>query len=183
MLRICVFCGSKTGEDPSYAEGARSLGREMADRGVGLVYGGGGIGLMGVVTDAVLEAGGDVIGVIPDGLAIDEVMHSGVDDMRVVPDMHLRKAEMHELADAYIALPGGVGTFEELFEVLAWRQLKIHSRPIGVLDMGGFFDPFRQLIELSISEGFMAPRNRHLFIRETDPVILLDRLLATIEAV
>ena len=124
-----------------------------------------------------------MIGVIPDGLAIDEVMHSGVDDMRVVPDMHLRKAEMHELADAYIALPGGVGTFEELFEVLAWRQLKIHSRPIGVLDLGGFFDPFRQVIELSISEGFMAPRTRHLFIRETDPVVLLDRLLATIEAV
>lgn len=183
MQRICVFCGSRTGDDPSYAKMAGDLGRGMADRGVGLVYGGGGIGLMGVVADAVLEAGGDVIGVIPDGLAVDEVMHSGVADMRVVPDMHVRKAQMHELADAYIALPGGVGTFEELFEVLAWRQLKIHSRPIGVLDMGGFFEPFHQVIELSINEGFMAPGNRQLFIRETDPLVLLERLLEAIDAV
>ncbi|GIS60334.1 MAG: hypothetical protein CM1200mP2_25590 [Planctomycetaceae bacterium] len=113
---------------------------------------------------------------IPDGLAVEEVMHQQVADMRVVPDMHRRKAEMHELSDAYIALPGGVGTFEELFEVLAWRQLKIHGKPIGVLDVRGFFEPFREAIERSVTEGFMKPKNRQLFVTETDPAVLLDQL-------
>ena len=183
MVRVCVFCGSKTGSDSEYAETARCLGREMVSRGVGLVYGGGGIGLMGVVADAVLEAGGEVIGVIPDGLAVEEVMHQQVADMRVVPDMHRRKAEMHELSDAYIALPGGVGTFEELFEVLAWRQLKIHRKPIGVLDVRGFFGPFLETIEKSVMEGFMKPKNRQLFVTETDPAVLLEQLLGMAGAV
>jgi len=183
VRRICVFCGSKTGSDPLYAEMAQVLGRRMAELGVGLVYGGGGIGLMGVVADSVLQAGGEVIGVIPDGLAVEEVMHLGVADMRVVPDMHHRKSLMHELSDAYIAMPGGVGTFEELFEVLAWRQLKIHSSPIGVLDVRGFFGPFLQTIETSVSEGFMTEKNRRLFVLETDPSLLLDRLLEMVEAV
>ena len=183
MVRVCVFCGSKAGNDSEYAETARCLGREMVSRGVGLVYGGGGIGLMGVVADAVLEAGGEVIGVIPDGLAVEEVMHQQVADMRVVPDMPRRKAQMHELSDAYIALPGGVGTFEELFEVLAWRQLKIHRKPIGVLDVRGFFGPFLETIERSVVEGFMKPKNRQLFVTETDPAVLLDQLLGMAEAV
>lgn len=164
-------------------ETARVLGRRMAELGVGLVYGGGGIGLMGVVADAVLESGGEVIGVIPDGLAVDEVMHPAVTEMRIVSDMHVRKAQMHALADAYIALPGGVGTFEELFEVLAWRQLKIHATPVGVLDVQGFFGPFLQLIETSVSEGFMTPANRNLFVLDDDPAVLLDRVLEMAEAI
>ena len=183
MRRVCVFCGSKTGNDPEYAEVARVLGQRMAELGVGLVYGGGGIGLMGIMADSVLQAGGEVIGVIPDGLAVDEVMHPGVADMRVVSDMHLRKAQMHELADAFIALPGGVGTFEELFEVLAWRQLKIHSSPIGVLDVRNFFAPFLETIETSVSEGFMTSKSQRLFVLEDDPAVLLDRLLEMVEAV
>ncbi|HAB10128.1 MAG TPA: TIGR00730 family Rossman fold protein [Planctomycetaceae bacterium] len=183
MVRVCVFCGSKTGSDSEYAQTAQRLGQEIASRGVGLVYGGGGIGLMGVVADSVLESGGEVIGVIPDGLAVEEVMHQHVADMRIVADMHQRKAQMHELSDAYIALPGGVGTFEELFEVLAWRQLKIHAKPIGVLDIRGFFGPFLETIECSVSEGFMNPRNRQLFVTETDPAVLLDQLLEMVATV
>jgi len=181
--RVCVFCGSQTGVDPEFAATARVLGKELASRNVGLVYGGGSIGLMGVVADSVLESGGEVIGVIPDGLAVEEVMHQHVADMRVVPDMHRRKAQMHELADAYIALPGGVGTFEELFEVLAWRQLKIHAKPIGVLDIRGFFDPFLETIERSVEEGFMKPENRQLFVTDTEPQVLLERLLKMVAAV
>jgi len=183
VRRICVFCGSKAGEDPEYAQVAGMLGRVLADRGIGLVYGGGGIGLMGVVADSVLESGGEVIGVIPEGLAVREVMHQGVTDMRVVPDMHRRKAQMHELSDAYIAMPGGVGTFEELFEVLAWRQLRLHAKPIGVLDVRDFFGPFVATIERSVSEGFLSGGcRRSLFVRETDPARLLDSLLQLIEA-
>ena len=183
VARVCVFCGSQTGVDPEFAETARLLGQEMVSRDVGLVYGGGSIGLMGALADSVLECGGEVIGVIPDGLAVEEVMHQHVVDMRIVPDMHRRKAQMHELADAYIALPGGVGTFEELFEVLAWRQLKIHAKPIGVLDIRGFFEPFLETIERSVVEGFMKPKNRRLFMTETDPQVLLERLLEMVAAV
>ncbi len=183
VRRICVFCGSKAGGDPEYAEVAGMLGRVLADRGVGLVYGGGGIGLMGVVADSVLESGGEVIGVIPEGLAVREVMHQGVTDMRVVPDMHCRKAQMHELSDGYIAMPGGVGTFEELFEVLAWRQLRLHANPIGVLDVRDFFGPFMATIERSVSEGFLSDGcRRSMFVRETDPARLLESLLQLIEA-
>tara|TARA_B100000029_G_scaffold434808_1_gene448433 strand:- start:210 stop:761 length:552 start_codon:yes stop_codon:yes gene_type:complete len=183
VQRICVFCGSQTGNEPVYADVAARVGRELAARGIGLVYGGGGIGLMGIVADAVLEAGGEVIGVIPDGLAVQEVMHHGVLDMRVVAGMHERKALMHSLSDAYLALPGGVGTYEELFEVLAWRQLKIHAKPIGVLDVAGFFEPFVQVIEMSVVEGFMKPKNRQLFVHGTEPAELLDSLTAAMEAV
>lgn len=183
MRRICVFCGSKSGADPEYVEVAGMLGRVLADRGIGLVYGGGGIGLMGVVADSVLESGGEVIGVIPEALAVREVMHQGVTDMRVVPDMHCRKAQMHELSDAYIAMPGGVGTFEELFEVLAWRQLRLHAKPIGVLDVRDFFGPFVATIERSVSEGFLSSGcRRSMFVRETDPARLLGSLLQLIEA-
>jgi len=183
VRRICVFCGSKAGEDPEYAEVAGMLGRVLADRGVGLVYGGGGIGLMGVVADSVLESGGEVIGVIPEGLAVREVIHQGVTDMRVVPDMHSRKAQMHELSDGYIAMPGGVGTFEELFEVLAWRQLRLHAKPIGVLDVRDFFGPFVATIERSVSEGFLSSDcRRSMFVRETDPARLLELLLQLTEA-
>ncbi|MBQ18044.1 MAG: TIGR00730 family Rossman fold protein [Planctomycetaceae bacterium] len=178
MVRLCVFCGSKTGSHAEFIDGAETIGRELVSRQVGLVYGGGGIGLMGVLSDAVLEAGGDVIGVIPEGLAIDEVMHQGVADMRVVSDMHRRKALMHDLSDAYLALPGGVGTYEELFEVLAWRQLRIHNKPIGLLDTRGYFQPFLETIERAVEDGFLNRRNRELFVVSDDPAMLLDELMA-----
>ena len=174
MVRLCVFCGSHA----EFIDGAETIGRELVSRQLGLVYGGGGIGLMGVLSDAVLEAGGDVIGVIPEGLAIDEVMHQGVADMRVVSDMHRRKALMHDLSDAYLALPGGVGTYEELFEVLAWRQLRIHNKPIGLLDTRGYFQPFLETIERAVEDGFLNRRNRELFVVSDDPAMLLDELMA-----
>ena len=132
MQRICVFCGSKTGDDPRYVELAAELGRLMTKRGIGLVFGGGSVGLMGVVADAVLDAGGEVIGVIPERLATIELLHSRVSDMRVVDGMHARKALMAELSDGFIALPGGLGTFEELFEVVTWSQLRFHRKNVGL---------------------------------------------------
>ncbi len=178
MVRLCVFCGSKTGAHADFNSGAERIGRELVSRRIGLVYGGGGIGLMGVLSDVVLEAGGDVIGVIPEGLATAEVMHQGVADMRVVADMHCRKAMMHDLADAYLALPGGVGTYEELLEVLAWRQLKIHNKPIGLLDTRGYFQPFLEVIERAVSEEFLERRVGDLLVVSDDPVELLDELMA-----
>ena len=176
--RVCVFCGSRTGDDPLFHTVAEELGRELVAREIGLVYGGGGIGLMGGIADAVLAAEGEVIGVIPEGLAQPEVMHAGVSDMRVVTDMHERKALMHTLCGAYIALPGGVGTYEELFEVVAWRQLKIHDKPIGLLDTRGYFQDFDAMIDRCIEEGFLKEKGRDLTVRESDPRLLLDRLLS-----
>ena len=176
--RVCVFCGSRKGDDPLYHTAAAALGRELAARQIGLVYGGGGIGLMGIIADAVLEARGEVIGVIPRDLALAEVMHAGVSDMRIVEDMHQRKGLMHQLSDAYIALPGGVGTYEELFEVVAWRQLKIHDKPIGLLDTRGYFEDFDSLIERCITEGFLKDQGRALTVREPDPRLLLEILLS-----
>ena len=166
MKRVCVFCGSSEGRDPRYREAAEPVGRSLARRGLGLVYGGGGIGLMRVVADAVLDHGGSVIGVIPHGLAAREVAHRGVSEMRVVPSMHARKALMAELADAFLTLPGGFGTFEELFESVTWAQLGIHRKPLGLLNVAGYFDPLVQLVEHAVAEGFVpagqpeAPRGR-----------------------
>lgn len=162
MASICVFCGSRSGSDAIHVGAATALGRILALRGDTLIYGGGSTGLMGAIADEMLRHGADVVGVIPEALANVELMHTGVSDMRVVPNMHVRKATMHELADAYIALPGGFGTMEELFEVLCWAQLKFHAAPIAVLNPDGYYDGLITLINSMISEQFLDPVYRRL---------------------
>ncbi|GAC1504160.1 MAG: hypothetical protein NVS1B3_00270 [Candidatus Dormibacteraceae bacterium] len=177
-MRLTVFCGSSTGRSPTYAEAARGLGREMVRRGVGLVYGGAGVGLMGVLADTVLEGGGEVIGVIPQNLVAREIGHTGVTDLRVVESMHERKALMAELGDAFVALPGGVGTLDELFEAWTWAQLGLHLKPCAVLNVNGYFDSLLQLIEHTVREGFMRPEYGRTLIAEREPGALLDRVAA-----
>lgn len=176
MQRICVFCGSKAGTDDIYRQATVELGTLLAQRGYGLVYGGGSVGLMGIVADAVLAAGSDVIGVLPEKLATRELRHIGVQDMRVVPNMHARKALMAELSDGFIALPGGLGTFEELFEIVTWAQLGFHRKNVGLLNVGGYYDPLVRLIDHAIQEGFVKSKNRELFVIEERPAQLLDAL-------
>ena len=176
MPRICVFCGSKVGLDPRYRQAAAELGRCLAGKGYGLVFGGGSVGLMGVIADAVLEVDGEVIGVIPESLATKELLHPRVPDMRRVRNMHDRKALMAELSDGFIALPGGLGTFEELFEVITWAQLGFHEKNIGLLNVGGYFDPLVRLIDHAILEGFVNPQNRELILVEECPEKLLQRM-------
>jgi uncharacterized protein (TIGR00730 family) len=173
---VCVFCGSKVGEKAEYRAAAVAVGRELAARGWGLVYGGGSVGLMGVVADAVLEGGGEVIGVIPEALATKELLHAGVQPMHVTPGMHARKQLMADHADAFLALPGGFGTFEELFEIVTWSQLGLHAKPIGLLNTAGFYVPLVSLIEHAIAEGFIRPAHRDLLVVSDDPADLLDRL-------
>jgi uncharacterized protein (TIGR00730 family) len=175
---VCVFCGSSPGRDPRYAAQAAVLARELAARGIGVVFGGGSVGLMGVLADHVLAAGGRVTGVIPHGLAARELAHRGVADMRVVPTMHARKALMAELADGFVALPGGIGTFEELLEIATWGQLGIHRKPVGVLNVGGYYDPLVALLDHAADAGFVSDQNRRLFVVDDDPARLLDRLAA-----
>lgn len=176
MKRICVFCGSKVGSTGLYREAARQLGRLMVERGLGLVYGGGSVGLMGVIADTVLAAGGEVIGVIPEMLATKELLHTGVRQMHVMASMHARKARMAELADAFIAMPGGFGTFEELLEMITWSQLGIHRKPVGLLNVAGYFDPLVQFIDHAISEGFIKPKHRQLIVVADQPAALLDQV-------
>jgi uncharacterized protein (TIGR00730 family) len=176
VRRVCVFCGSSPGRDPSYAAQAAVLARELVGRGIGLVFGGGSVGLMGVLADHALAAGGQVTGVIPHGLAARELAHRGVVDMRVVPTMHARKALMAELADGFVALPGGLGTFEELLEIGTWGQLGIHRKPIGLLNVAGYYDPLVTLVDHAAAAGFVSERNRGLFVVEKDAARLLDRL-------
>lgn len=178
MRSVCVFCGSSPGRDPRYAAQAAVLARELAARGIGVVFGGGSVGLMGVLADHVLAAGGRVTGVIPHGLAARELAHRGVADMRVVPTMHARKALMAELADGFVALPGGIGTFEELLEIATWGQLGIHRKPVGVLNVGGYYDPLVALLDHAADAGFVSDQNRRLFVVDDDPARLLDRLAA-----
>ena len=175
MRRICVFCGSKSGTSPRHAETARLLGEALVRRGLGLVYGGGNIGLMGVLADAVLAAGGNVIGVIPRFLMDREFGHPGVSELLVVESMHERKAVMAERADAFVALPGGFGTADELFEILTWRQLHLHDKPIGLLNAGGFFDPLLAWLDTMVREGFVKQYNRNLIVVADDVDQLLDR--------
>ena len=176
MSRICVFCGSKTGERPLYADVAGRLGRRLASRGYDLVYGGGATGLMGVVADSILEAGGQAIGVIPRSMATREVAHPGLTRMHVVGTMHERKAMMAELSDAFIALPGGYGTFEELLETITWAQLGIHRKPVGLLNAGGYFNPLVEMFDRAVQEGFVRPRYRSLCRVGADVDELLSEL-------
>ena len=172
--RICVFCGSRPGSRPEYTEQARRLGELLATRNIGLVYGGGSVGLMGVVADAVMRAGGDVTGIIPEALATKELAHRRLTDLRVVDSMHERKALMAELSDAVIALPGGFGTFEELFEMITWSQLGLHRKPVGILNVAGFYDGLLALVDHAIDEGFIPPEHRGLILTADRPDELVD---------
>jgi uncharacterized protein (TIGR00730 family) len=176
IRRVCVFCGSKMGVSPEFREAAAALGDELVRRGLGLVFGGGSVGLMGVLADAVLDGGGEVIGVIPDALATKELLHVRVPDMRRVRDMHERKALMAELADAFIALPGGFGTFEELFEIVTWAQLGFHRKNVGLLNVEGYFDRLVELVDHAIQSGFIVAAHRDLIVVEREPAALLQRL-------
>src|SRR5215468_1481507 len=163
IASVCVYCGSSVGANPRHAEAARQLGAELAAHGIRLVYGGGRIGLMGVVADAVLAGGGQVIGVIPEHLQVEERGHRGVTELRVVASMHERKNLMFELSDAFVILPGGFGTLDEAFEMLTWRQLRLHDKPILFLNIDGYWTPFDKLVDHFIAEGFVRKNNRRLF--------------------
>jgi uncharacterized protein (TIGR00730 family) len=176
VRRICVFCGSSPGRDPRHAAEARALARELVSRGIGVVFGGGSVGLMGVLADEVLAGGGSVTGVIPHGLAARELAHRGVADMRVVPTMHARKALMARLADGFVALPGGIGTLEELFEMVTWSQLGIHRKPVGVLNVAGYYDPLVSLLDHAVAGGFVPAQSRGLVVVDEEPARLLDRM-------
>lgn len=175
MRRICVFTGSNYGNRPEYRRAAAALGGELARRGLGLVYGGASVGLMGVVADAALAQGGEVIGVIPRGLFKREVAHRGLTQLHEVGSMHERKALMADLSDGFIALPGGLGTFDELFEIISWAQLGLHGKPIGLLDETGYFTPLLALIRHATDEGFIMPVHAGIVMREASPARLLDR--------
>ncbi len=177
LRRVCVFCGSSSGRSPAYAEAARALGRLLAERGIELVFGGGRVGLMGTLADEVLAHGGRAIGVIPRGLFVREVGHQGLSALHVVDSMHERKALMAELSDAFVALPGGFGTFEELCEAITWVQLGIHAKPCALLDVQDYWEPLAQLFDAAVKEGFVQPHFRALVLRESDP----HRLLAALE--
>jgi uncharacterized protein (TIGR00730 family) len=173
---LCVFCGSHAGHSPEYAEAARALGRALVLRGIGLVYGAGSGGLMGVLADTVLAGGGCAVGVIPTFLATAELMHRGLTETHVVGTMHARKALMAELSDAFVALPGGYGTMEEVLEAITWQQLRIHEKPVGLLDVGGFFRPLVSQLDHCEKEGFLASAERRRLVVDADPDRLLARL-------
>jgi uncharacterized protein (TIGR00730 family) len=176
MTTLCVFCGSRGGGRPVYAEAARWLGTALVARGMDLVYGGGHVGLMGVVADAVLAAGGRAAGVIVQSLVDRELAHTGLTELLVVETMHQRKALMAERADAFIALPGGYGTGDELFEILTWAQLGFHARPIGLLNTAGYFDPLLAWLDHMVREDFLRPNHRELVLVADDANRLLERL-------
>jgi uncharacterized protein (TIGR00730 family) len=178
LRRVCVFCGSKHGARQEYTEAARAMGVALASAGIGLVYGGGRVGLMGVVADAVLEAGGEAIGVIPEHMSDREIAHYDLTELRVVDSMHERKALMYELSDGFVALPGGLGTLEELFEITTWSQLGLHAKPTGLLDVAGFYTPLVRFLDQLVTEGFVAERHRRLLRVADKPAPLLERLAA-----
>lgn len=167
MRRICVFCGSSSGLRPSYTHAAEEIGRYLATSGITLVFGGGKVGLMGAMADAALKAGGEVIGVIPEHLMAREVGHNGLTKMHVVGSMHERKALMSDLSDAFIALPGGFGTFEEFCEVLTWSQLGLHQKPCGLLNVDEYYSPLLQMFDHAVTEGFLKAENRRIVLSHT----------------
>ena len=178
LRSVCVFCASSPGTDPAITEATSTLGRLLAERDIELVYGGGAVGLMGLIADTVLDAGGHVTGVIPGGLFGAEVGHTGLTRLEEVATMHERKARMYELSDAFIALPGGFGTLEELAEVLTWNQIGLLSKPVGVLDVGGFWQPLLTLLDGMVDLHILKGKNRALLLDDPDPARLLDRLTA-----
>jgi uncharacterized protein (TIGR00730 family) len=182
LRRLCVYCGSSLGARARYAESAAALGRLVAARGIGLVYGAGNLGLMGTAADAALAAGGEVVGVIPRALVDLELAHQRLTDLRIVDSMHQRKAMMAELSDGFLALPGGIGTLEELGEILTWRQLEIHTKPIGLLDVDGYWRDLLRFLDHAVSEGFVRQAHRDALLVDDDPARLLDRLAAEADA-
>jgi uncharacterized protein (TIGR00730 family) len=178
LKRVCVFCGAQPGHDPAQAELARALGREIAARELGLVYGGGKVGLMGIVADAALQDGAEVIGVIPEALMDRELGHGGCTELRVVPSMHVRKAEMSDLSDGFVVLPGGIGTLEEAVEIQSWAQLGIHGKGLVFLDVDGYWDPFFALLARMEQGGFVRAQHAGLALRASSPTEALDALAA-----
>jgi len=176
MRRLCIFCGSSPGRNGAYTDAAKRLAQAMAGRGIGLVYGGGSVGVMGAVADAMAAAGGEVIGVIPEFLQRREVAHEGVSDLRVVATMHERKALMADLSDGFVALPGGIGTMEEFFEVWTWTQLGAHAKPCALLNVEGYFDKLLGFLDHMVEERFLAPTHRGIVFVEQEPETLLDRI-------
>jgi uncharacterized protein (TIGR00730 family) len=176
MHRVCVFCGSSLGDRPDYTEAARRLGTALAARGLGLVFGAGHVGLMGALADAVLAAGGEAIGVIPQALVDRELAHRGLTQLRIVQTMHQRKALMADLADGFIALPGGFGTCDELFEILTWAQLGMHHKPIGLVNVAGYFEGLLTWLDHLVTERFVRPNHRRLLLQASEPEALLDLL-------
>jgi len=176
IRRICIFCGSSTGLRPDYREAAEAIAIHLATRRIDVVFGGGCVGLMGVVADTALAHGGHVIGVIPNALVAREIAHRGLPDLRIVSSMHERKALMANLSDAFIALPGGFGTFEEFCEVVTWTQLGLHRKPCGLLNVAGYYDPLVALFDRAVADGFIKPENRGIVVTESDPEALLNRL-------
>ncbi|OLF19579.1 LOG family protein [Actinophytocola xanthii] len=181
-MRICVFCGSSAGKGPGYLAAAEAVGATLAARGIGLVYGGASVGTMGAVADAALAAGGEVVGVIPQSLVDREVAHHGLTELHVVADLHERKAKMATLADAFLALPGGAGTLEELFEVYTWAQLGLHAKPIALLDVAGYYQPMLRFLDHMVDEGFLASTYREMLLVETDPNRVVDRYATVVRA-
>jgi uncharacterized protein (TIGR00730 family) len=176
LTRVCVFCGSSPGLRDTHRDAAQRLGHEIASQGIGLVYGGGRTGLMGIVADAALAAGGHVIGVIPHAMIARELAHERLQDLRVVASMHERKAMMAELSSAFIAAPGGFGTFEELCEAITWTQLGLHRKRCGLLNVDGFYDPFLQLMARAVGDGFIQPDATAIVVSDPDPASLLSKL-------
>lgn len=176
IKRVCVFCGSSPGTKPVYTQTAQAVGRILCQRGIELVYGGGNVGLMGAMADACLSDGGRVIGVIPQAMVDREVAHTGLTKLHIVTSMHERKALMADLSDAFVALPGGFGTWDEFCEVLTWSQLGIQRKACALLNINGYYDSFLQMTDLAVSEGFVRASNRELLIADTDPARLIDRL-------
>ena len=176
FLSVCVYCGSSKGSSSVYADAAKALGRALVKQNLSLVYGGGHVGLMGIVADAVLDEGGEVTGVIPKALMDSEVGHERLTRLLVVKDMHERKALMAEHADGFIAMPGGIGTLEELFETLTWAQLGFHEKPIGLLNVAGFYDPLIEFLRHQTSQGFLRDEHKDLLLVETEPDPLIEQL-------
>jgi len=178
MKQVCIFCGSYQGTQPIYMTAAHQMGMGLAQRGLGLVYGGGRVGLMGAVADGAIAGGGNVTGVIPQSLVDRELAHTGLSEIHVVTSMHERKAMMAEIADAFIAMPGGFGTLDELFEIITWAQLGFHRKPIALLNVGGYFDPLLTFIEHMATEGFIKPKDRGAVLVKNEVGDLLDTLLS-----
>ncbi len=178
MKRICVFCGSRTGADPVFRQATEELGSCLVEQGFGLVFGGGRVGLMGVLADRVLALGGEVIGVLPEFLSQHEIAHNGLSELRIVATMHERKALMAELADGFIALPGGYGTLEEFFEIVTWAQLGLHRKPCGLLNIRSYYTPLLHQIEDAVGDAFVRTTQRSLIIDDISPISLLQRMEA-----
>jgi len=176
MNAVCVFCGSSPGGDPAFAEAARAMGKALALRERTLVYGGGNVGLMGILADAALAAGGTVVGVIPRALVARELAHNGLSELHVVESMHERKAKMAELADGFVALPGGIGTLEEFFEIWTWGQLGLHDKPYGLLNVAGFYDPLLAFLSGVVEHKFIRPKHREMLLVHSDPDALLRQM-------